>query len=124
MKILSSKSFNGKEYSIDDVRGFLDTSDFNLDSTFYGGRVDKIGGTNIAGLYLLVESHEVIDLMIIEEEYEDLDEEEYEEVEEVPFSEEIDYQDYTNAELRAMLEEAGVEVPSRATKDELIALFD
>ena len=116
MKLLGKTKLYSKEYTIKDVKGFKDPSDFGLSDSFYGGRVDKIAGTDVVGLYMLVEKHTVIDLMILEEEIED-------EEKEVPFSEELDLYQYTNDELRKMLYELGVEAPSKANKDELVAMF-
>ena len=116
MKLLGKTEYEDKEYAIEDTRGFYEPIEFDLKQGFYGGRVDKVAGTEVKGLYMLVEKHKVIDLMLIEEEIED-------EEKEVPFSEELDLYQYTNDELRKMLYELGVEVPSKANKDELVAMF-
>lgn len=108
MKLLGKTKLYSKEYTIKDVKGFQDPSEFGLSDSFYGGRVDKIAGTDVVGLYMLVEKHTVIDLMILEEEYE---------------GQEEDLRKLTNEELRNRLEQLGVEVPAKANKDELINLF-
>lgn len=141
MKLLGSTMFNGKDYVIEDVRGFHDPEDFGLPEGFYGGRVDKVAGTDEPYIFLLVEKHKVIDIMLVERPEEpetDLNdagsneeiepeepetEEEPEIVEETPFVEDVDYYNYTNDELRAMLLELDIEAPKKATKDELVALF-
>jgi hypothetical protein len=126
MKLLGKTKLYSKEYTIKDVKGFKDPSDFGLSDSFYGGRVDKIAGTNVVGLYMLVEKHNVIDLMILEEEYEGQEEDTQEvPLEEIPFTEdqEEDLRKLTNEELRNRLEQLGVEVPAKANKDELINLF-
>lgn len=122
MKLLGSTTFNGKKYEIEDVRGFHNPEDFGLPEGFYGGRVDKVAGTNEPYIFLMVEKHKVIDIMQVEE-----PEEEPEAIEEdeVPFVDnEVDYYSYTNDELRAMLLELGIEVPKKANKDELVDLFN
>lgn len=138
MKLLGSTTFNGKKYEIEDVRGFHNPEDFGLPEGFYGGRVDKVAGTNEPYIFLMVEKHKVIDIMQVEEpeidpyattdEPGELKESEEKEVEadaEVPFEEEgLDYYSYTNDELRTMLLELGIEAPKKTTKDELVALFN
>ena len=132
MKLLNSTTYKGKDFEIGDVRGFIDPIDFGLPVGFYGGRVDKVAKTDYPGIYLMVEKHVVIDILIKEEEFKEEEfnvnkaadspegTEEGEGVEEIPF---INYFNYTNDELRDMLLEIGIEAPKRATKDELVALF-
>lgn len=117
MKLLGSTEYEDKEYAIEDTRGFYKPIEFGLKQGFYGGRVDKVAGTEVKGLYMLVEKHKVIDLMLVEQS------EEPEIVEETPSVEDVDYYNYTNDELRSMLLELDIEAPNRATKDELVALF-
>lgn len=114
MKLLGSTEFNGKKYTIQDVNGFHEPKDFGFKDDYYGGRVDRIAGTNEPGLFLVVEKHTVIDLLYAEPEIK---------YEELPF-EDIDLTTYTNAELKHMLGDLGIEVPDRAVKKELIELIE
>lgn len=135
MKLLGKKSFNGRDYDIQDTKGFLNLEDFDLPVDFYGGRIQKVATTDIPGVYMLVGKHKVVDLMIILKEYEDPDDEEVptdykgstgEGTSDpgIPFSEDDDYHSYTNKELTAMLEQLGIEVPSKAVKAELVELLE
>lgn len=137
MKLLNSTTYKDKDFEIGDVRGFIDPIDFGLPVGFYGGRVNKVAKTDYPGIYLMVEKHVVIDILIKEEEFnvnKAADSPEGTEgddgVEKVPYPEnreliveEIDYYSHTNDELRDMLLKIGIEAPKRATKDELVALF-
>ena len=151
MKLLGKKSFNGRDYDIQDTKGFLNLEDFDLPVDFYGGRIQKVAVTDIPGVYMLVGKHKVVDMMIVLEEYEDPENQEVvyknQDGEEIsgddevpndykgntgegksdpgiPFSEDDDYHSYTNKELTAMLEQLGIEVPSKAVKAELVELLE
>lgn len=106
MKLIGSTTYNGKTYTINDVRGFKPTADYGYPVGWYGGRVDKIAGTITKGLYLCVEGMTVIDILI-------------DDVEDVG----PNYELMTNKELIAILEERGVEVPKRVTKPKLLELI-
>lgn len=109
MRLLNSLTYKDKDYSIDDVVSFIPNEDKGVEEGFYGGRVTQLGVTKEKGVYLCMEKMDPIDIL----------------VEEIPFSDEpIDLNTLTNKELVAMLEETGIEVPARATKPELIALFE
>lgn len=108
MRLLGSTTYEGKAYELTDVRGFKPISEYGYKTGWYGGRVDKIAGTDTKGLYLCLEGMRVIDILL----------------DEIPFVEEPRaLEDMTNKELTALLEEKGIEVPSRATKAALLELL-
>lgn len=112
LKLLNSTKINGKEYTINDVRGFKPISSYGLPEGFYGGRVDKVAGTDDKGIYLCIEGMKVIDILADEAQ------------EEIPFEDEgLNYEEMTNKELIAILEDFYVEVPKKANKAELIELI-
>lgn len=110
MRLLGSLVYEEKEYTLNDVRVFIDRKDFGLPDGFYGGRVDRVAKTDTEGVYLCMDGMDVIDILI----------------DDIPFSDEVcekDYQEYTNDELKSMLLEIGIDAPKKATKVELIALL-
>lgn len=124
MELLNSTMYDGKEFSIEDVRGFIEPIKFGLPVGFYGGRVDQVAKTDDPEVFLLVEKHKVIDILIKKSDREPETKKGTGEAEEdKEESEVIDYTQYTNDELRTMLLEKGIEAPKRAIKEELIALF-
>ena len=107
MRLLNSKIYRGKTYTVIDGTGFESLEKHNLPIGFYGGRVDKLAKTNVKGLYMCMEDMAVIDLL------------------EIPFSEEPkSLKEMTNKELVALLEDKGIEVPKKYTKLELLALLE
>ena len=112
MRLINSTNYEGKKYSINDVRGFISNESKGLPGGFYGGRVDRLGKTDTEGLYLCMEGMEVIDLIVNDDELIDISDLE------------VGLEDKTNKELSEMLEAKGIEVPKRATKQELLALLE
>lgn len=106
MKLIGSTTYEGKTYTINDVRGFKPISEYGYPVGWYGGRVDKIAETVNKGVYLCVEGMTVIDILI-----EDV-------VDAAP-----NYEIMTNKELINILEERGIEVPKKATKNDLLNLI-
>ena len=122
MKLLNSKVFEGVEYDINSIGegGFVSGEDFGLPKGFYGGRVDKVAYTKIPGLYMCMEGMEVIDLLIME----DIEVEK----EILPFEEEVggellDPDKFTTKELIEIAKNYDKEVPSKATKAEIVAII-
>lgn len=125
MKLIGSTTFQGRTYTINDVRGFKPITEYGFTIGFYGGRVDKIAGTDHEAVYLCIEGMTAIDILVDEDKLPDetatTDETPEEEL---PFAdEEPDYEEMTNKDLIAILEERGAEVPKRVTKAELIELI-
>lgn len=107
MKLLNTTTLDGKQYTINDVKGFESLETHNIPIGFYGGRVDKLAKTNVKGLYMCMEDMKVIDLL------------------EIPFTEEPKLLgEMTNKELIALLEEKGIEVPKKYTKNDLLMLLE
>lgn len=109
MRLLNSTNYLGKEWTIQDVRGFIPNKDKGIPEGFYGGRVTQLAKTDVQGLYLCMEKMEVIDLIFFDEEMK---------------IKETKLENKTNKELVALLEEKGIEVPSKYTKAELLALLE
>lgn len=108
MKLIGSTIYDDKTYTINDVRGFKPTGDYGYPIGWYGGRVDKIAATDNEAIFLCIEGMRVIDILI----------------DDTPFVEEPKaLEDMTNKELVSLLEEKGIEVPSRATKAQLLELL-
>lgn len=107
MRLFNSTNYLGKEWTIQDVRGFIPNKDKGIPEGFYGGRVTQLAKTDIQGLYLCMEKMEVIDLIFFNNET----------------APKVNLAEKTNKELAKMLEDKGIEVPKRATKDELLALL-
>ena len=106
MRLFNSTNYLGKEWTIQDVRGFIPNKDKGIPEGFYGGRVTQLAKTDIQGLYLCMEKMEVIDLILFDE-----------------TAPKVNLAEKTNKELAKMLEDKGIEIPKRATKDELLALL-
>lgn len=103
MKLLGKTEFDGKQYEITDVKGFVSNESKGLPGGFYGGRVTQLAKTDVKGMYLCMEKMNVIDIMLLEED---------------PLA------DLTNKELVALLVEKGIEVPKKYTKPDLLALLE
>lgn len=101
MILLGSTKFGGKEYSITDVKGFVSNESKKLPTGFYGGRVNQLAKTNIKGMYLCMEKMNVIDILFPGDELKDL----------------------TKDNIELVLDAKGKDIPSKATKDELIKLL-
>lgn len=127
MKLIGSTVYEGKQYNITDVKKFLKPSDLGLDTNYYGGRIKRIGTLKLKGVYLLLDAFsEEFDILIVEEELVVLKNQDGEEIngsEEVP-SVETDLFQLTNKELKAILEDNGVEYDDKAVKKELVALIE
>lgn len=105
MKLLNSTTYKGKEYTLEDVRGFIPKETKGLPDGYYGGRVTQLAKTDVKGLYLCMENMKVIDLLLFKDEMV------------------VDLTQFTNKELSKMLEKRGIDVPNKATKAELIELL-
>ena len=101
MILLGRTEFNGKEYEVTDVKGFISNESKGLPVGFYGGRVKQLAKTDIKGLYLCMEGMEVINILIPKKELKDL-------------SKEL---------LELVVKAKGKEVPENPTKTELIKLL-
>lgn len=106
MRLLNSKIYKGKEYTLNDVRGFIPNEAKNIPIGFYGGRVTQLAKTETKGLYLCMENMTVIDMLLFEEK--------------LPKPK---LEEKTNRELIEILKSRGIEVPKRVTKAELIELL-
>ena len=60
--MLGTTKYKGHKYTAEDIRGLINPESLGL-VDFYGGRVKRLGKTNIVGLYLCLEGTEVIDLI-------------------------------------------------------------
>lgn len=121
-KLLNSTTYEGKQYTIDDVKGFIPNETKGLPEGFYGGRVTQLAKTDVNGLYLCMENMKVIDMIIVEDELDKVVDAEIT----LPYDEIIEeaiYEEMTNKELTTILEGRGIEVPKRATKNDLIDLL-
>lgn len=109
MRLLGSTTYKGKAYELTDVRGFKPISEYGYKTGWYGGRVDKIAGTDTKGLYLCLEGMRVIDILI----------------DDTPFVEEPRaLEDMTNKELESLAILKGVEISARPTKKELLKALE
>lgn len=104
LKLLNSKTYRGKTYTVIDGTGFESLEKHNLPIGFYGGRVDKIAKTNVKGLYMCMEDMAVIDLLLDEVKPE--------------------LNTLTNKELASMVEARGIRLPKKYTKQTLIDLLN
>lgn len=110
MKLIGSTVYEGKHYNITDVKKFLKPADLGLDTNYYGGRVKRIGTLKLKGVYLLLDVFsEGFDILIVEEELEE---------------EKSELFELTNKELKAILDDKGVEYDDKAVKKELVALIE
>lgn len=100
MKLVGKLSFSGKEYGLNDSKGFMFPGrDYKQPSGFYGGRVDKLAKTEVKGLYMCMEGMTPIDLMLRLED------------------------DPTKATIEAYMTEKNMEIPDKATKADLIEIL-
>lgn len=120
LELLNSTVFEGKQYTLDDVRGFIPNESKGIPEGFYGGRVTKLAKTDVNGMYLCMENMKVIDILVYEDEMENLIVSP-EDSNELPFT---DYETLTNKQLIDLLEDLGIEYPKKATKPQLIALLE
>ena len=114
MKLLNSLTHDDIEYDINSIGpgGFVSGEKFGLPGGFYGGRVDKVAHTNIPGLYMCMEGMKVIDLLVVE----------VEEIDQVVKGL-LDPEDFTSKELQEIAAKLGKEVPSKATKPEIVEII-
>jgi len=106
MKLLNNTTYEGKQYSLVDSVKFIELKDVGLTTDYYGGRIVRIGTTDIKGVYLLIDAFDVFDILISEKEVE------------------IDLFKLTNAELRDKLDSKGIEYDDKAIKKDLVALLE
>ena len=66
MKILlgTNELDKDKILKMEESKGFIIPKKFGLDESFYGGRVENLAKTQYAGVYLVIEKGEVIDLLV------------------------------------------------------------
>ena len=105
MKIISGNKFNGKEYELKDGQ-LVEFSDAGLETGAGGGRIKRVAKTKDAGVYLLLDEMGIIGVGVNEE------------------LAKIDYSVKTNAELKNLLDEKGIEYEVNAVKKDLIALLE
>lgn len=65
-KMLGTLKYQGKKYDITDCNGMYNPEAFGLEN-FYGGRVKRLGKTEVDRLYMCLEGSKVIDLILFEE---------------------------------------------------------
>lgn len=121
---MNSTVYEGKQYVLEDVRGFIPKESKGIPEGFYGGRVTQLAKTDVEGVYLCMENMKVIDMIIVEDELDRAVEVDTETT--LPYDEVIEeaiYEEMTNKELITILEGRGIEVPKRATKNDLIDLL-
>lgn len=114
MKLLNSLTHEGIEYDINSIGpgGFVSGEKFGLPGGFYGGRVDKVAHTNVPGLYMCMEGMKAIDLLVVE----------VEEIDEV-MKGLLNPDDFTSKELQEIAAKLDKEIPSKANKNELVAII-
>lgn len=130
MQLLNKLSYKGKDYVLEDTRGFTSLKSKGVPQGFYGGRVTQLAITEEPGLYMCMEVMVPIDLLLIDSEIE---------YPEVPFDDikgeagvpgddkglpSEDFNEYTVAQLKECLEAYDVEFPSKAVKTDLIKLLE
>ena len=98
MILLNSLTLNEKTYSLKDNEAILELEDVGKKVGFYGGRVDKIARAKDAGIFICLEKMEPIDLLV----------------------------DISKVKRDILVDIARikrVEIPNKATKDEIIKLL-
>ena len=116
MRLLNSLEYEGKTYDLNSIGpgGFVSAEAFGLPGGFYGGRVDKVAYTDVDCLYMCMEGMKVIDLLLAYTDSNDCNKE----VEGL-----LNPDDFTAKELIDIAAKLDKEVPSKATKAEIVGII-